>query len=253
MSKAPLLLVIAFGALAAAPTQESLGVAAAANLSSLAPELGAAFSKRYPAYRAEFVLGASGTLVAQLLHGSPARVFLSADLGFAQRIVDAGRAAGPVRTYAYGSLILLSTRGLDLSKGLGVLAGPEVARVAVANPETAPYGRAALECLRAKGLYGAVAPKIVTGQNITQALQFTLSGADAGFVNKSALRSPELAGRVLEGRDWIEVEPSLYSPIAQGFVLMKTAASDPAALAFADFLLGPEARAVFAAYGYAKP
>ncbi len=241
---------LAFGALF---SQERLSVAAAANISSLAPELGSAFSAGYPAYRVDFTFGASGTLVTQILHGSPAKVFLSADLGFAQKIVDAGEAAGAVRTYAYGSLILLSTQRLDFSKGLAVLEEPGLHRIAIANPETAPYGKAAIQALEAAGLLERVKDRLVTAQDISQTLQFTLTGADAGFVNKSVLRSAALKPYDKEGEYWIAVDPSLYSPIAQGFIVTKEAADDPAARAFAAFLLSPKAGDIFSAYGYGRP
>ncbi|HUX36976.1 MAG TPA: molybdate ABC transporter substrate-binding protein [Rectinemataceae bacterium] len=244
------LLVLVLGGI---PAQERLNVAAAANISSLAPELGSAFAATYPAYRVDFTFGASGTLVTQILHGSPARVFLSADLGFAQKIVDAGEAAGPVRTYAYGKLILLSTHRLDFSKGLAVLEDPSLVRVAIANPETAPYGKAAMQALGAAGILERVKDRLVMAQDISQTLQFTLTGAEAGFVNKSVLRSAAIKAYDKEGIYWIAIDPALYSPIAQGFVLTKAAAADPAALAFADFLLSPEAGDIFSSFGYGRP
>jgi len=233
--------------------QETVSVAAAANISSVAPDLAVAFAAKYPGYRAQFTFASSGTLVTQILNGSPAQIFLSADLGFAQKVVTAGDAAGPVRTYAYGSLILLSTHRLDFSKGLAVLEDPAIARIAVADPETAPYGKAAMQALGASGTLDRVKSKIVTAQDITQALQFTLTGADAGFVNKSVLNSAALKPYVEEGEYWTAVDPSLYSPIAQGFVVTKSAAADPAVRAFSDFLLSPEAGAIFARFGYGRP
>jgi len=233
--------------------EEKIMVAAAANVSAVAADLGAAFSAKYPGYRAEFTFGASGALVTQMLNGSPAEVLLSADTAFPQKLVDAGAAAGPVKVYAFGSLILLSTKKLDFSKGLAVLAEPSVVQFANSNPETAPYGRAAEEALKKASLFDSVKAKLVTAQNVTQALQFTLSGADAGFVNKSALRSKDVLPYDNEGVNWIEIDPRLYSPIAQGFVVTKSALARPAVAAFADFLLSPEAKAVFLSFGYAAP
>ncbi len=239
--------------LAVATAQEKVSIAAAANISSVAPSLSTAFEKKYPGYHAEFTFGASGTLVTQILNGAPFQVFLSADTGFAQKLVDAGETASPVRVYAVGALILLTTKKLDLSKGLAVLLDPAVAQFANSNPETAPYGRAAQEALVKSGLWEKVQSKLVMAQNVTQALQFTLTSADAGFVNKSALYSKEVKPYDREGVYWIPVDPALYTPIAQGFVVMKTGATLPAVSAFADFLGSPEAHAVFASFGYAAP
>ena len=239
--------------LALAAAQEKVSIAAAANISSVAPSLSAAFTGKYPGYQAEFTFGASGGLVTQLLNGAPFQVFLSADTAFPQKLVDAGETAGRVKVYASGTLILLTTKKLDLSRGLAILADPSVAQFANSNPETAPYGRAAKEALVKAGLFDTVKSKLVTAQNVTQALQFTLTSVDAGFVNKSALFSREVSPYNREGECWFAVDPALYTPIKQGFVVMKAAASAPAVLAFVEFLSSPAARAVFASFGYGTP
>jgi len=239
--------------LALAGAQEKVSVAAAANISSVAPSLSAAFAGQYPGYRAEFTFGASGGLVTQLLNGAPFQVFLSADTAFPQKLVDAGEAAGPVTVYAVGTLIFLTTKKLNLSRGLAVLADPSVAQFANSNPETAPYGRAAQEALVKAGLFDRVKSKLVMAQNVTQALQFTLVSTDGGFVNKSALYSSEVRPYDKEGVSWFAVDPSLYLPITQGFVVMKSAALVPAVVAFVEFLSSTEARAVFTSFGYGTP
>jgi molybdate transport system substrate-binding protein len=246
------LLALAMGA-AGAFSQEKVLVAAAANLSAVKDDLGAAFAKKYPSYAAEFTFGASGTLVTQITSGAPYQVFMSADTGFARTLVDAKRTVGPAKAYAVGALILLTVKDLDLSRGLDVLLDPKVAHWANSNPETAPYGRAAKEALTAKGLYDAAQPKLVQAQNVTQALQFTLTAADCGFVNKSALFTKEVRPYDVKGKYWIEVDPSLYAPIEQAFVVVDSAKDSRAAAAFAEFLSSAEARAVFAAYGYGAP
>ena len=239
--------------LAGGVAQEKGSIAAAANISSVAPALSESFAKEYPAYRAEFTFGASGALVTQLMNGAPFQVFMSADTSFPQKLVDAGETEGPVTTYAVGALIFLTTKKLDLSKGLSLLTDPSVTQFANCNPETAPYGRAAQEALRNAGLLDKVKSKLVVAQTVTQALQFTLTSTDAGFVNKSALCSKEVKAYDKEGEYWFAVDPSLYSPINQGFVVMKGGGSLPAVSAFARFLSSSEARAVFAAFGYGSP
>ncbi len=240
-------------ALPVAGAQAKVSVAAASNISAVAPSLGAAFAKKHPAYAAEFTFGASGALVTQLLNGAPFQVFLSADTSFPQKLVDADATDGPVKVYAVGALIFLTTRDLDLSKGLAVLADPAVAQFAICNPETAPYGRAAQEALVKAGFCDSVKSKMVVAQNVTQALQFTMTSTDAGFVNKSALFSKEVKPYDKEGVYWFAVDPGLYAPIRQGFVVMREAAHLPAVAAFAGFLRSPEARSVFASFGYGAP
>ncbi len=239
--------------LVAAGAQAKVSVAAAANISSVAPALSEAFAAKYPAYMAEFTFGASGALVTQIMNGAPFQVFMSADTSFPQKLVDAGDTEGPVVPYAVGSLIFLTTKKLDLSKGLAVLTDPSVAQFANCNPATAPYGKAAQEALERAGIFDKVQSKLVVAQTVTQALQFTLTSVDAGFVNKSALYSKEVKPYDKEGAYWFAVDPSLYSPIIQGFVVMKGNGSRQAVAAFARFLSSPEAVAVFASFGYGSP
>jgi molybdate transport system substrate-binding protein len=236
-----------------AGAEEKVSIAAAANISSVADPLAASFHKSYPDYTAELTFGASGALVTQILNGAPFQVYLSADTGFPRKLVEAGMAVGPVQVYAVGKLILLTTKQLDLSKGLAVLLDPAVVQFANCNPETAPYGRAAQEALQRTGIFDRVKSKLVVAQTVTQALQFTLTSTDAGFVNKSALSAKDVKQWDKEGVYWIDVDESLHAPISQGFVVMKSAAARPAVSAFARFLLSPEARAVFAAFGYGAP
>jgi molybdate transport system substrate-binding protein len=246
----PLLAVLLLAGTAPAQT---VVVAAAANISAVEKPLAAAFAAKYPGKTLQFTFGASGGLVTQITQGAPFQVFLSADRGFAQKLVDTGLAMGPVKTYAVGKLIFLATKPIDLSKGIAVVLDPAVTQYANCNPETAPYGRAATDALIKAGLYDKVKAKQVTAQTITQALQFTLTATNFGFVNKSALYSKEVQPYNQEGKFWFEVDPKLYAPIEQGFVVLKAAASLPEVKAFDQFLLSPEAQKVFEDFGYGKP
>lgn len=233
---------------------EAITVAAAANIATVGEPLKAAFAARYPQASVTFVFGASGALTTQIQNGAPYQVFLSADVDFPKRLSDAGLTAGPPRVYATGKLILLSVRPRDFSRGLAVLTDPGVTQFALANPEIAPYGRATREALVKAGLWDTVKSKMVTAQTITQALQYTVGATGVGFVNKSALYAKELAPYAdKSGVNWFEVDDSWHAPIQQAFVVLKSASSNPTAQAFAAFLAGPEARAIFADAGYAVP
>ena len=245
------LALLALGTLGQA--QQTVLVAAAANLSALEGPLTQAFGRQSPGYQVRFTFGSSGALVTQISQGAPFEVFLSADRAFAQKLVDSGAAQGPVKTYAVGKLIVLSTKPLDWSQGLRVLAGPGVVQVATSDPVTAPYGRAAVEALTRAGLYDLIKSKIVTAQSVAQALQFTLTATGVGFVAKSALGSKEVKPLDREGTFWFEVDPSFYGPLDQGFVLTKAAAGQPGPQAFARLLLSPEAQAIFTSSGYGRP
>ncbi len=243
-----LLLVLA----AALGFSQTVVVAAAANLSAVEAPLAKAFADANPGMNLQFTFGSSGTLVTQILNGAPFEAFLSADRGFAQKVIDAKLATGPVKTYAVGKLIFLSTTPIDASKGLTLLLDPKVVQFAVANPETAPYGKAAIEAITGAGLYNQVKAKQLTAQSIAQAAQFTLT-AGFGFINKSAVLSKELAPYSKEGQFWFEVDPSLYGAIEQGYVVLDASAAKPEVKAFDQFMLSDAAQKVFAAYGYGKP
>lgn len=228
-------------------------VAAASNLSAAEGALQKAFARKNPGMALQFTFGASGALVTQIIHGAPFHAFLSADREFAQKLVDAGLATGPVKTYAVGKLIFLATRPIDPTKGLSVLLDPQVAQFATANPETAPYGRAAFEAMTKAGVYDRAKAKQVTGQNVTQVLQFTLIATGFGFVNKSALQAKDVKPYSQEGKYWFEIDSNLYSPIEQGFVVLKTAEGAAGGRALAAFLGSLEAARIFEEFGYGRP
>lgn len=247
-------MILSTAAVFAGPEKAKLTVAAAANLTSVAADLKAAFSGAHPDIDLDFVFGSSGALTTQIQNGAPFQVFMAADTGFPDRIVKAGLAAGDWKIYARGKLVLLSVRPRDFSSGLSLLTKAEVERFAIANPETAPYGKASVQALQKAGLWEAVKGKAVTAQNIAQAVQYTLTAADLGFVNKSALYTADLAAYSdKEGVNWMEVDERTHAPLDQAFVVLKTAGNAPEAAAFAAFLASGSAKKIFLAAGYAVP
>jgi len=232
--------------------QQTLNVAAAANLSYLADPLKTAFSQKNPGVQVDFVFGASGALTTQITQGAPYDVFMSADVDFPRKLSDSGLSVAPPKTYAIGTLALFSTHKLDLARGLAVLRDSTVETIAVANPATAPYGKATMEALDKAGMQD-LRSKIVFSQTISQAVQFALTSATAAFINQSALYTKDLAQYAAEGVYWIKVDPTLYSPITQAFVVLKAAPNPKGAEAFGDFLSSPDAQKLFKQYGYLTP
>jgi molybdate transport system substrate-binding protein len=218
-------------------------VAVAANFTEPAKDIAAAFTAA-TGHKALLSFGASGQLYAQIAHGAPYQVFLSADAERAQKAEADGLAVTGTRfTYAVGRLALYS-KNLDVADGAKVLKAGRFEHLAVADPAAAPYGLAALETLRKLGLYDQLKPKLVTGANITQTYQFVATGAaELGFVAYSQVIH-EKAGSV-----WLPPKDD-YAPIAQQAVLLKTGAAEPAAKAFLVFLKGPAAQAIIERYGY---
>ena len=231
---------------------ETVSVAAAANLVYALDALNAAFAKTVPAVTVTTATGASGNLVAQIKNGAPYDVFLSADLDYPQALVAAGQAeAKSLTTFAVGRLVLWTTKpAIDLTSIAATVRNPAVQNLAIANPGTAPYGRAARQALEKLGAWSDAQPKLVTGENITQTAQFVETGnADAGFVALSLVLSPKLRDR---GR-WLEVPAELYASLAHGAVLTVRGAANPAARRYLEFLADPVAKKILRDFGYGVP
>lgn len=221
-------------------------VAVAANFTEPAKEIAALFKKK-TGNDVLLSFGASGGFYMQIIHDAPFQVFLSADEERPKLAVEKGYAVPESRfTYAVGKLVLWS-RVMDVAKGEAALKAGAFSRLAIANPKSAPYGTAAVETMKALGLYDSLQPKIVQGNSIAQTFQFVdTKNAELGFVALSQLHG------VSDGTRWV-VPGNLHAPIRQDAVLLKKAANDEAAKAFLAFLKGPEARAVIERFGYALP
>ncbi len=218
-------------------------VAVAANFIEPVKEIGALFTKA-TGHQAVFSSGATGQLYTQITQDAPFEVFLAADQATPQQAIDEGFAVAGTRfTYATGRLALFS-KDPALVKGEAALTEGRFAKLAIANPATAPYGAAAVEAMKALGVHDAFAPKLVQGNNIAQTYQFVETGnAELGFVALSQIV------RHAEGSRWL-VPDSLHAPIAQDAVLLKRGADSEAARAFLAFFKGPEGRAVVEKFGY---
>lgn len=221
----------------------SAAVAVAANFTDAAKEIGALYEKD-TGNEVVFSFGSTGQLYAQISQAAPFDVFLSADDARTKIAIREGHAVvGTDFTYAVGKLVLFSTDS-KLVKGEATLQSGAFDKIAIANPATAPYGAAAVETMKALGVYDALSSKIVQGQNITQTYQFVETGnAQLGFVALS-----QLAGKQ-GGSQW-PVPENLYKPIAQDAVLLEHGKSNEAARAFLAFLKGGKARAVMKKFGY---
>ena len=220
---------------------DSVSVAVAANFTKVAEELAPLF-KAETGHDVVYSFGATGQLYTQISQGAPFEVFLAADDERPTKAVADGFAVdGTVFTYAIGALALYST-SLDLTDGAAVLKADAFDKIAIADPAAAPYGRAAVETIEALGLTAAITPKLVTGENISQTLQFIDSGnAELGFVAASQV--------VGKSSVWI-VPADLYEPIRQDAVLLKTGADSEAAKAYVAFLKSDTAVAAITAAGY---
>ncbi|MBC7365701.1 MAG: molybdate ABC transporter substrate-binding protein [Undibacterium sp.] len=230
----------------------TVSIAAASDLVFCLDALNAEFAKAEPAVALKISTGSSGNFFAQIKNGAPFDVFLSADLRYPRELIAAGAAEGKSLTlYGIGRIVLWTQRtDLELSDITAVVRNPLIKKFAIANPEHAPYGRAAKQVFEKLGVWTELQPKLVLGENIAQTAQFVQTGnADAGIVALSLVLAPALKN---SGR-WVEIPPSAHAPLEQGVVLTLRGTTNPAAKRYLAFLSTRAARTIFDRYGFRLP
>jgi molybdate transport system substrate-binding protein len=237
---------------AMASAQTPLRIAAAADLEPVLPPILTQFEKA-TGIHAEATFQASAVLTTQIQNGAPFDLFLSADTGYPKRLIDAGLAdaAGTADSstpiiYARGTLVLWTRNDSHLTPSLDLLRSPDLKRLAVANPERAPYGRAAVAALTSLKLYDALKPKLVTAENISQTAQFVDSGnADAGLISLTSALTPRLSS----SGSYFVIPRDLYPPIDQGAVIVSKTTQRAQAHKLLDYLLSAPIQAQLAKSG----
>lgn len=245
-----LLLGSGLGLAADPPTP--LRIAAASDLMFCLDALNDAFRTAHPGTQVQVTPGSSGNLFAQIQQGAPFDLFLSADRSYPLALIAAGAAESNSLThYANGRLVLWTLKPeIAVTNGLPVLTQPTFRRLAIANPEHAPYGRAARDALQRAGLWNQVTNRLVLADNIAQAAQWVQTGAvDAGLVALSLVSAPKLKG---VGAYWVLPEDS-HAPLEQAAVLTRRGTTNAAARAYLNFLRTPKARSIFDQYGFRLP
>jgi molybdate transport system substrate-binding protein len=230
--------------------QTTLTVAAAANLGPVLREIVPRFEKSNGTHLA-LVFGSSGNLTTQIEHGAPYDVFLSADVDYPRRLEGEGlTVAGSLAVYAVGKLVLWAPKNssIDLARrGQQALVLPAVHKIAIANPQHAPYGKAAMAFLRNSGLYDQLAGKLVLGEDVAQTAQFVSSGnADVGIIPLALAIAPAMR----EQGDYVEIAGHAYPPIQQAAVVLKSSKTPALAAKFLAYIRSPEVASVLARYGY---
>ncbi len=258
-TRLPTVLISAFALLAtcagidAVRGQDIPAVAAAADLKFALEQIAANF-KAATGREVKLTFGSSGNFATQLRQGAPFEIFLSADEGFVFQLADAGKTVDRGALYAEGRLVLFAPKDSTLKPDTNfndlraALAEGRIQKFAIANPEHAPYGRAAEQALKGQGLWDAIKPKLVLGENVSQAAQFAASGsAQGGIFAYSLALSPAvgaLGTYALLPSDW-------YAPLRQRMVLMKGAGET--ARAFYSYVQTPAARVIFRRFGFLLP
>jgi molybdate transport system substrate-binding protein len=237
---------------AQAPARE-LTVAAAADLSSALQEVATNYEKRV-GVAVKLSFGASGALTQQIENGAPFDIFFSADMDYPRQLITAGQAdAATLYRYAVGELVLWAPADSPLDfekKKITVLLDPLVKKISIANPQHAPYGRAAVATLKHYNLYEKISEKIVMGENVAQAAQFVESGnAQVGFVALAHALAPAMQGK---GKYW-RVPAEAYPQLDQGVVIISRSLHKTDAVAFLEYIKTAEAAAVLRRYGFSLP
>jgi molybdate transport system substrate-binding protein len=228
---------------------EPLRVAAASDLALAFKEVGDAFEKQTGKH-VDFTFGSTGLLAKQISEGAPFDVFAAANMSFVDDVVKAGACAGETKAlYARGHLVLWSKGPQALPKDISQLKDPRYAKIAIANPEHAPYGKAARDAMMASGVWTSVEPRTVYGENVQQTLMFARSGnADVAIVGLSlAITSPG---------NFVAIDPALHAPLDQALVACKggsKGAKTHEAKAFIDFVGSEPGRAIMRRFGFLLP
>lgn len=225
----------------------ALTIAVASNMQFAMEEIVTAF-ERNTNLSCATVVSSSGKLTAQISEGAPYDVFVSADMKYPEVLFRTGLTKQQPAVYAYGKLVMWSAiEGLQPS--INQLLSPEVKHVALPNPKIAPYGIAAMEVLKHHNILESIQKKLVYGENISQTNQFIISkSAEIGFTAKSVVLSHQMN----EKGSWVELDQNLYTPLAQGVVVLD---NERCRLSnqFFDFLFSPEAREILQKFGYEVP
>jgi molybdate transport system substrate-binding protein len=248
MKKILLFVFISFSFYALAE-EKPVKIAAAANLSDILEELKTDFNKINPDITLEINYGASGKFASQIEQGAPFDLFMSADMGFPEKLAKAGFAEAAPRIYARGRLIIFTVKKVDLKNGLNMIKDNNIKTISICNPETAPYGRAAIEALTNSGILNDVESELVRTESVAQVIQQVISASDIGFTAESLVFSKGMSA-YKEGINWVEIDPALYKKIEQGIIILKKAAGKSEVRIFYDYIFSAKAKAIFSKYRY---
>ncbi|MEO8331067.1 MAG: molybdate ABC transporter substrate-binding protein [Gallionella sp.] len=229
---------------------EKLTIAAAADFKFALDEIVVSFKRTYPAAQIETIYGSSGKFSTQIRQGAPFDIYFSADISYPLELYKDGFGASEAQAYGVGRIVLWSPSRDAGKMTLADLTDLSIQKIAIANPQHAPYGKRAEEALKAASVWEKIVPKLVYGENIAQTAQYVQSGnAQVGIIALSLALSPELAKQ----GSYALIPDKLHQPLEQGFIITSRAAGNTLAREFARFIEGKEARTIMTRYGFALP
>lgn len=254
MKRLLLLIIILFAVSTSLHAQDRLlTIFGAADLRYALDEVVTVFKQTHPAANIETLYGSSGKAYAQIRNGAPYDLYFSANIDYPERLLRDGHGIGEAKLYAIGRVVLWQRKGgkLDLSKGMEVLRDPAIRRLAIANPEHAPYGVAGMETLKTHGLWEKLQPQLVMGENISQTAHFAATGAaDIGIIAYSLALAPEMKAL---GEPFKLIDLNDHNPLRQGYMITNYGAKHPLSRAFADFIESEEGKRILKVYGFEVP
>jgi molybdate transport system substrate-binding protein len=227
---------------------DSANIAAASDLQYAFKEMQTLCAKKYPSESINFQFGSSGKALTQIQSGAPYDAYFAADMNYPKKLKEQGLAVGDVKPYALGrvGLMVLKSSNIPIND-LSILATDRIKKIAIANPEHAPYGQAAVTALKTLGLYDKIKSKFVYGENIQQATQYIQTGAaDAGIIALSIAKAPIIADQV----NFALIDGKTHPDILQGYALLKRGENNKAARAFLSTVESPQGDAIMKKYGF---
>ncbi len=236
------------------PARQTVAVAAAADLKFALDDIVADFQKAHPSIQVQITYGSSGSFYSQLSQRAPFDLFLSADVLYPTRLTEAGLAVAESKfLYAVGRIVVWVPTNSTIDPvqlGIASLQHPAARKIAIANPEHAPYGKSAVAAMQKLGVYDVVKERLVFGENVAQSAQFIESGsADIGVIALSLALAPAMKSK---GRYW-EIPFDAYPRMEQGGVILTWARNPEAAQELRAFVLSPSGKSVLRRYGFFMP
>lgn len=228
---------------------QSVTIAAAADLRYAMPDLVNLYKKQNPDAKIEVIYGSSGNAFQQIQNDAPYDIFFSADIMYPQKLKEKGLTISKPKLYAIGRIVIWS-QTIDVSKGMNSFLEPKINKIALANPEHAPYGKRGEEAMKYYGIYDKIKSKLVLGENVSQTAQFIVTGnAEIGVLALSLVLSPAMKN---QGKYFL-IDSKSHNPLEQAYVILKHAQNNKEAVKFTKFIASPQARAIFKQYGFVLP
>jgi molybdate transport system substrate-binding protein len=242
-------ILLSFIATAWVAYADTANIAAASDLQYAFKEIKILCEKKYPNETINFQFGSSGKALTQIQNGAPYDAYFAADMNYPKELKEKGFAVGDVKPYAQGRVGLMTLKSSNIPvNNLSILASDKIKKIAIANPQHAPYGQAAVAVLKSLGLYDKIRDKLVMGENISQATQYVQTGSvDVGIIALSIAKAPLIAKEMNFGL----IDAKAHPDIIQGYALLKRGENNKAARAFISVFESSEADVIMQKYGFA--